>query len=130
MQRNPPTSVGAKRFKIFYGTMIHNPPPKFVLFVNDKKLCPKNYLAYLENQLRQAFFPEAGLPIMLDLREREREPLGRGGHGRGHAAPPEQGAPDAAAHAERAPAERSRTTSASQRPRRNGPAPRRPRRGK
>lgn len=70
MQRNPPTSSGLKRFKIFYGTMVHNPPPKFVLFVNDKKLCPKNYLAFLENQLREAFFPQAGLPIMLDLRER------------------------------------------------------------
>ena len=71
MQRNPPTSVGLKRFKIFYGTMTHNPPPKFVIFVNDRKLCPKNYLGYLENQIREAFFPQTGLPIALQLRERE-----------------------------------------------------------
>ncbi len=71
MQRNPPTSAGVRRFKIFYGTMVHNPPPKFVLFVNDRKLCPKNYLSFLENQLREAFFPQSGLPIQLNLRERE-----------------------------------------------------------
>lgn len=71
LQRNPPTSVENKRFKIFYGTMTHNPPPKFVLFVNDPKLCPQNYRSYLENQIREAFFPEAGLPIFLELRKRE-----------------------------------------------------------
>jgi len=71
LRRNPPSSVSNKRFKIFYGTMVHNPPPKFVLFVNDKKLCPKNYENYLENRLREAFFPQSGLPINLELRSRE-----------------------------------------------------------
>jgi GTP-binding protein len=71
MMRNPPTSSGLRRFKIFYGTMTFNPPPKFVIFVNDRKLCPKNYMTYLENQIRNAFFPEAGLPIIINLRERE-----------------------------------------------------------
>ena len=51
--------------------MVHNPPPKFVLFVNDRKLCPKNYENYLENRLREAFFPQSGLPINLELRSRE-----------------------------------------------------------
>jgi len=72
LMRNPPTSKGTKRFKIYYGTMKFNPPPKFVLFVNNKKLCPANYLQFLENQLRDAFFPTAGLPILLELRERTR----------------------------------------------------------
>ena len=74
MQRNPPTSVSARRFKIFYGTMTHNPPPKFVIFVNDRKLCPKNYMGYMENQIREAFFPEAGLPIVINRRERVDSP--------------------------------------------------------
>lgn len=78
LQRNPPVSVNARRFKIFYGTMVHNPPPKFVLFVNDKKLCPKNYENYLENRLRDAFFPQSGLPINLELRNRQ-DPVGREG---------------------------------------------------
>jgi len=72
MLRNPPTSKGNRRFKIYYGTMKHNPPPKFLIFVNGKKLCPSNYLQFLENQIRDAFFPESGLPISLELRERER----------------------------------------------------------
>lgn len=71
LQRNPPSSVENRRFKVFYGTMTHNPPPKFVLFVNEPKLCPQNYRSYLENQIREAFFPEAGLPIFLELRKRE-----------------------------------------------------------
>ena len=68
--RNPPPSNGAKSFKIFYGTMIQCPPPKFRLFVNKKSLCNKNYLQYIENQLRDAFYPEAGMPITIELRER------------------------------------------------------------
>lgn len=70
--RNPPNSTGTRRFKVFYGTMTHTPPPKFVLFVNSKKLCPTNYLQYLENQIREAFFQEAGMPVFLELRERLR----------------------------------------------------------
>ncbi|MFA6930501.1 MAG: ribosome biogenesis GTPase Der [Lentisphaeria bacterium] len=72
LQRNPPTSKGTKRFKVFYGTMTFTPPPKFLIFVNSKKICPANYLQFLENQIRDAFFPESGLPITLELRERER----------------------------------------------------------
>ncbi|MBR0458698.1 MAG: ribosome biogenesis GTPase Der [Victivallales bacterium] len=71
MGRNPPKSKGLKVFKIFYGTMESCPPPKFLLFVNRRALCPANYLQYVENQLRDAFYPEAGLPIVLNLRERE-----------------------------------------------------------
>ena len=52
--RNPPTSKGTRRFKVFYGTMKHNPPPKFLLFVNSKKLCPTNYLQFSKT-IRDAF---------------------------------------------------------------------------
>lgn len=71
LARNPPPSNGLKRFKIFYGTMRGCPPPSFLLFVNKKSLCPRNYLQFLENQIRDAFYPEAGMPIFIDLRERE-----------------------------------------------------------
>lgn len=71
LARNPPPSTGLKRFKIFYGTMRGCPPPRFLLFVNKKSLCPRNYLQFLENQIRDAFYPEAGMPIFIDLRERE-----------------------------------------------------------
>ncbi len=71
LARNPPPSTGLKRFKIYYGTMKSCPPPKFVLFVNKKSLCPHHYQQFLENQLRDAFYPEGGLPILLELRERQ-----------------------------------------------------------
>ncbi len=70
LARNPPPSSGLKCFKIFYGTMIECPPPKFRLFVNKKSLCTNNYLQYIESQLRDAFYPEAGMPIRIELRER------------------------------------------------------------
>jgi GTP-binding protein len=71
LARTPPPSTGLKRFKIFYGTMKGGPPPKFILFVNKRSLCPHHYLQVLENQIRDAFYPEAGLPIVIELRERE-----------------------------------------------------------
>ena len=73
LARTPPASVGNKRFKIFYSTMKGNPPPHFVLFANSRKACPDNYVQFLENRLRDAFFPEAGLPIKLEIRERRGE---------------------------------------------------------
>jgi GTP-binding protein len=73
LARTPPTSVGTKRFKVFYGTMKGNPPPHIVLFANSKSACAPNYLQFLENRLRDAFFPEAGLPIKLEIRERRSE---------------------------------------------------------
>lgn len=68
--RTPPGTSDGKTFKILYGTMAGNPPPHFILFVNHKSSCPANYLQFLENQIRKAFFPEAGLPIWLELRDR------------------------------------------------------------
>jgi len=67
--RTPPPS-GAKPVKIFYATMTGNRPPRFLLFVNDKRICPGNYLQFLENRLRKAFFPGVGLPVWVQLRQR------------------------------------------------------------
>jgi len=70
LARTPPPSATTRRFKVFYGTMTGNPPPHFVLFANDKGACPPHYLHFLENQIRDAFFPQTGLPIRLEIRER------------------------------------------------------------
>lgn len=72
LARTPPSPVGNKRFKVFYGTMVGNPPPHIILFANSRAACPGNYLQFLENRLRDAFFPEAGLPIWLEVRERRK----------------------------------------------------------
>ncbi|OGV64672.1 MAG: ribosome biogenesis GTPase Der [Lentisphaerae bacterium RIFOXYB12_FULL_65_16] len=77
--RTPPSAYGSKVPKIYYGTMTGNPPPRIVLFVNAKKAFAPNYLQFLENQLRNAFFPRAGLTVWLELREsRGPEPTGEG----------------------------------------------------
>jgi GTP-binding protein len=71
--RHPPPAAGNRRFKLFYATMTGNPPPRFLLFVNDRRACPANYRQFIENRLREAFFPGAGLPIQVELRQRTRE---------------------------------------------------------
>jgi len=68
--RTPPPAATNRRFKIFYGTMLGNPPPRFVLFANDKAACPPRYLQFIENQIREAFFPQTGLPIIIEVRQR------------------------------------------------------------
>ncbi len=86
MARTPPASSGGKRFKVFYGTMVGNPPPHFILFGNNRGACPANYLSFLENRIREAFFPEAGLPIWLEVRERRGRGSDSGGGARRAAA--------------------------------------------
>jgi GTP-binding protein len=70
--RTAPPVVGTKPLKIYYGTMKANEPPRFILFVNDPKLCAKNYLNYLINYFRKAFV-FTGLPIRIILRKRPRK---------------------------------------------------------
>lgn len=72
--RNAAPVVGTKPFKIYYGTMVDNPPPRFSLFVNDPKLCADNYKTYLENYIRRAF-EFIGFPIKLHFKERKRKDL-------------------------------------------------------
>ncbi len=64
----PPTDKG-KRLKIFYGTQIGTKPPRFLIFINSKKLLHFSYERYLENQLRQ-YFGFEGTPIKFEFREK------------------------------------------------------------
>lgn len=73
-ERNLPPIIGGRPFRVYYGTMTGNCPPRFSLFVNDPALCAENYKTYLENCLRRAF-PFTGFPIRISLRARRREDL-------------------------------------------------------
>ncbi len=75
--RTPPAAVKQRRLKFFYATMVDNPPPRFLLFVNEKKLCRPNYRSFLANQLQSAFFPKTGLPVVIELRPRREMESGR-----------------------------------------------------
>ena len=72
--KNLPPVIGGKLFRIYYGTMVGNCPPRFSLFVNDPKLCAENYKTYLENYFRKAF-SFRGFPIRLFFKARRREEL-------------------------------------------------------
>ena len=74
VERNLPPIIGTKPLKIYYGTMVGSAPPRFVLFVNDPKLCSDTYLLYLNNYFRKAF-DFIGFPIRIRLQERSRRDL-------------------------------------------------------
>ena len=64
---NSPPFLKNRTLKIYYSTMVANDPPLFTLFVNDVKLCTRNYHAYLKNKIRKSFNFH-GLPIHLKLK--------------------------------------------------------------
>lgn len=68
--RTPPPVVSSKFLKMFYATMRGTAPPCITMFVNHTDLCPAAYRTFLENRVREAFFPESGLPISIEMRAR------------------------------------------------------------
>lgn len=77
--RTPPPGTGGRAFKFFYATKTDRTPPEFILFVNDPKLCTDQYRTFLEKRLREAFFPEAGIPLRLRFRPRRTDLREEGG---------------------------------------------------
>lgn len=79
LRRNPPPASKRhrKRLKILYATAAVNeryaavPVPRYILFVNDKRLLADTYQSYLENTLRKAN-PSLGLPISFSVRSRRK----------------------------------------------------------
>ena len=68
---NMPPSYKGKRLKIYYVVEESVKPPKFVFFVNSKKLIHFSYYRYLENKLRENI-ELTGTPIILKFKEREK----------------------------------------------------------
>lgn len=81
LRRNPPPASKRhrKRLKILYATAAVNeryaaiPVPRYILFVNDKRLLSESYESYLENNLRKVK-PSMGLPINFSVRSRRKPP--------------------------------------------------------
>ena len=79
LRRNPPPASKRhrKRLKILYATAAVNeryaaiPVPRYILFVNDKRLLADTYQSYLENTLRKEN-PSLGLPINFSVRSRRK----------------------------------------------------------
>jgi GTP-binding protein len=66
-----------RRLKLYYAASAMDPHhtlipvPTLILFVNDKRLMPNSYEAYLTNQFRAAH-PAPGVPIVFSVRSRTR----------------------------------------------------------
>ena len=67
--RTPPPSTGKGFFKVFYATMVDNPPAKILVFCNKKEYLQKSYITFMEKTIRKAFGLN-GIPIEITLKER------------------------------------------------------------
>jgi GTPase len=67
---NPHPSHGRARPRILYATQIGIAPPKFLFFCNHSSFIKKEYLRFIERQLRKGFKLE-GIPINLQVREKK-----------------------------------------------------------
>jgi len=63
--RQPPGRRG-RRLNLLYGTQVTSRPPRFRLFVNDRRLVTRDYGYWVENELRRRFRLE-GVPVSIDF---------------------------------------------------------------
>jgi GTPase len=63
--RQPPGKRG-RRLNLLYGTQVSSRPPRFRLYVNDRRLVTRDYGYWVENQLRRRFRLE-GVPVSIDF---------------------------------------------------------------
>jgi GTPase len=63
--RTPPQR-GGRRLNLLYGTQVSSRPPRFRLFVNDRRLVTRDYGYWVENELRRRFRLE-GVPVSIDF---------------------------------------------------------------
>jgi GTP-binding protein len=63
--RQPPARRG-RRLNLLYGTQVSSRPPRFRLYVNDRRLVTRDYAYWVENELRRRFRLE-GVPVSIDF---------------------------------------------------------------
>lgn len=63
--RQPPGRKG-RRLNLMYGTQVSSRPPRFRLYVNDRRLVTRDYGYWVENELRRRFRLE-GVPVSIDF---------------------------------------------------------------
>ena len=120
--RTPPPAIKGRHLKLMYITMISTPPPHLVMFVNHEQLGTDSYIRFLESKVQDAFFPEGGMPVKIELRGRKgMDPESRGRHRNAQAGPEAHGA-----EAEAPPAAGGRPPSKYLPPRARGAGPVKP----
>ena len=63
--RQPP-GRGGRRLKLLYGTQVTSRPPRYRIFVNDRRLVTRDYGYWVENELRRRFGLD-GVPVSIDF---------------------------------------------------------------
>ena len=63
--RQPP-GRGGRRLKLLYGTQVTSRPPRYRIFVNDRRLVTRDYGFWVENELRRRFGLD-GVPVSIDF---------------------------------------------------------------
>jgi GTP-binding protein len=63
--RQPPGRRG-RRLNLLYGTQVSARPPRYRLFVNDRRLVTRDYAYWVENKLRRRFRLD-GVPVSIDF---------------------------------------------------------------
>jgi len=74
-RRNPPKFFGGGNGNVKYGVQVGQSPPRFAVYVNNPAFFDRNYIRYLNNQIRAAF-PFPGTVLRIDLRATERPKKG------------------------------------------------------
>ncbi|MEX0993507.1 MAG: ribosome biogenesis GTPase Der [Solirubrobacterales bacterium] len=69
-ERQPP-AVRSRRLRIYYATQVESAPPRFRVYVNDRKLLVRDYAYFFENRLRARYRLE-GVPVVIDFVDRDR----------------------------------------------------------
>jgi GTP-binding protein len=67
-------AVRGRRLRVYYATQVESGPPRFRMYVNDRRLIVRDYAYFLENRLRQRYRLE-GVPLIIDYADRERRTL-------------------------------------------------------
>jgi GTP-binding protein len=73
-ERQPP-AVHGRRLRIYYATQVETGPPRFRVYVNDRRLITREYAYFLENRLRQRYRLE-GVPLDIQFADRQRSARG------------------------------------------------------
>jgi GTP-binding protein len=73
MSDRQPPAVRGRRLRIYYMTQVKSGPPRFRVFVNDRRLIVRDYAYFFENRLRQRYRLE-GVPLVIDFADRDRRP--------------------------------------------------------
>jgi GTP-binding protein len=70
-ERQPP-AVRGRRLRIYYATQVEAGPPRFRVYVNDRRLIKRDWAYFFENRLRRRYRLE-GVPLVIDFADRERQ---------------------------------------------------------